>query len=95
MILDPTREEMLAYLATQFELSDDIDGMDCDAEAAMYWFAVNYHSGMFSNLYEASCNSVYSPGVCTNGPDPDSGEEMMYQSLEHEFAGKPFPEETL
>lgn len=92
-IQDPMREEMLAYLESQFPPSVYGDETDCDFEAAMYWFAVDYHSGMFSNLYAVSCNSRFNPGPCCSGPERDSCEETMYQSLKFEFAGIPFPED--
>lgn len=81
---DPTREEMLAFLA------DNIDGKldelfdEFDREEAMYWFANDWHSGQWSNLYKALCASPYSPGACANGPQGETG-AFLYDQLVKEF----------
>jgi hypothetical protein len=53
---DPTRDEMLSALA---QSSAD----EFDIEAAIYWFASDWHSGQWSNLYSALCTSPYKPGL--------------------------------
>ena len=55
---DPTREEMLATLATQCPYADEFT-----TEAAVYWFANDWHGGQWSDLYAALSASPYRPGV--------------------------------
>ena len=57
-LADPTRQEMLWFLAEQF----GADAEEIDVEAACYWYAVLFHGGMGSNLYLSSCASPYKPG---------------------------------
>ena len=60
---DPTRQEMLSFLAEQF----GTDTEEIDIEAAIHWFAVKWHDGQNSNLYAASCASPYKPGLMERG----------------------------
>ena len=83
-IQDPTKEEMMEYLRSQF---GNEDGFEFDAEAAIYWFANFYHGGQNSNLYSAVSTSEYHPGPISKGPEEGSMAEMMFQSLENEFGG--------
>jgi hypothetical protein len=46
---------------------------EIDREGAIYWFAADYHSGQWSNLYEALSTSPYSPGPIERGPGRASG----------------------
>ena len=82
---DPTREEMLAALKSFM----DEEGADFDAEAAMYWYASDYHSGQNSNLYSVLSTSEFSPGQ-THSSVEDEGDmaEMMYKELESQFGGE-------
>lgn len=49
---DPTRQEMVDFLRnTNFTWAYDADKFDI--EEAIYWFAHDYHSGQWSNLYSA------------------------------------------
>jgi hypothetical protein len=59
---DPTLEEILAALDNP---SDD----DADVYCAIYWFANDWHSGQWSNLYSVLSTSPYRPGMCERGPD--------------------------
>lgn len=83
-IKDPTREEMLQFLQSQY---GNEEGFENDAEVAMYWFANFNHGGQSSNLYSVLSTSPFRPGPISRGPEPGSMEEMMYQSLEDEFGG--------
>lgn len=49
----------------------------------VYWSAINWHASQNCPLYALQCaiRSFYSPG-CTNGPEPDSSEEMAYQAFD-------------
>jgi hypothetical protein len=70
---DPTRDEMLAFLIETFPTEWAL----FDAEEAIYWFANDYHSGQWSELYKALCASEYHPGPLANGP----ASEEMYSAL--------------
>jgi len=80
---DPTREEMLAFLRSQFdeECADDF-------EVAMFWYAMYWHGGQGSNLYEVLSTSPFSPGPCGRLEDEGDMVAMCYEALEHEFSGK-------
>jgi len=59
ILSDPTRDEMLTALA---QSSAD----EFDIEAAIYWFASDWHGGQSSNLYSALSTSPYRPGWSEN-----------------------------
>lgn len=82
-IQDPTHEEMINYLISQYgeEARDE-------AEVAIYWFADHYHGGQSSNLYSVLSTSVYSPGPNSTIEKEGEFAEMLYNSLESEFGGK-------
>lgn len=79
---DPTRDEMLEFLAAG-PFADEAD--DFDREEAIYWFANDYHGGQWSNLYAALCGSPYSPGPIANGCEPDGMSAILYEELDAEF----------
>jgi len=81
---DPDREEMLSFLKSQFGKEA---GFEDDAEVAIYWFANHHHGGQWSNLYSVLSTSPFSPGPISRGPEKDSMEELMYNSLVDEFGG--------
>jgi len=83
-IQDPSKEEMMEYLRSQF---GNEEGFEYDAEAAIYWFANDYHGGQDSNLYSALSTSDFSPGQISRGPQEGSMEEMMYQDLVSKYGG--------
>ncbi len=76
---DPTRQEMLAFLAEQFGK----DAEEIDIEAAIHWFAVKWHSGQWSNLYAASYASPYKPGLMERGARDVAA--TYYSALEDRF----------
>lgn len=80
------KEEMLAFLIERF---GNEENSDFDREAAIYWFASDYHGGQASELYEVLSTSEFSPGL-THNSVRDEGElaEEMYNALESE--GKRF-----
>lgn len=82
-MFDPEREEMLAYVAS-LPYAAECDSLD--VESAIYWYANHYHSGQWSNLYAAICESPYSPGLSECAPDVDSMADMLYSALESEYA---------
>ncbi len=82
MIQDPTKQEMVSFLQSQFG-----SGLcDFDLEGAIYWFANHYHGGQWSNLYSALSTSPFNPGPICRGPEKGTMEEMCYEALECEFA---------
>jgi hypothetical protein len=54
ILSDPTRDETLTALQGADEF---------DIEAAIYWFANDWHGGQWSNLYSALSTSPYRPGL--------------------------------
>jgi hypothetical protein len=60
ILSDPTRDEMLTALA-------GAGADEFDIEAAIYWFAADWHGGQWSNLYSALSTSPYRPGLSENG----------------------------
>lgn len=82
---DPTREEILSFLKEGIcKLDSEIS--EFDIEEAIYWFANDWHSGQFSNLYGVLSTSEYKPGVISNGCEKDSMSEYIYEELESEYA---------
>lgn len=59
---------------------------DFDIEAAIYWFANDYHGGQDTELYSILSTSKFKPGP-THRSVKDEGEtaEMMYEELEKKF----------
>lgn len=53
-----------------------------DIVDAHYWFAVNYHEGQGSALYERQCriSAYYSPSPLANGPQSENAREI-YEEL--------------
>ena len=85
---DPTRAQMLRALVRAFSwLRDDQGdtGWKFDVEAAIYWFAYNWHSGQWSNLYSALSVSKYKPGALCRGVEFGSTQGDMYQYLVNTF----------
>lgn len=79
---DPTRDEMLAYLAS-LPFAGEAD--DFDKEEAIYWFAADYHSGQTSNLYSALSTTELVPAAARSGPEKGSMSEILYEALESEY----------
>lgn len=79
---DPTKKEMLDFLKKMYGSEDSWED---DAEVAIYWFASDYHSGQWSNLYSVLSTSPFKPGRFTKGPEKDSVEEDMYNDLIDKF----------
>ncbi len=81
MNTDPTRDEMLTFLAGFYPS----ETTPFDREEAIYWFAYDYHNGATSNLYSALSVSPYRPGPSRNGCDPDGISTMLYDELAARF----------
>lgn len=80
---DPTKEEMVNFLRSKSGGEDD----EFDIEAAIYWFASDFHGGQTSNLYSALSTSEFSPGPMSNDVTHE-GEtaSMLYDELVAEYA---------
>lgn len=80
---DPTKQEMVAFLK---KTPEGKEADDFDIEAAIYWYANDYHGGQASNLYSALSTSKMKPGP-THKDVKDEGEmaEMLYKALEAEY----------
>ena len=85
---DPTKEEMLNFFKQKQGLYGSWGEIDPDAEAAIYWFAHDYHGGQWSNLYSALSTSPYRPGrMMSSAEDEGESVKMMYDDLVSEFGG--------
>jgi len=68
---DPTRDEMEAALneaEPTFSALGEAPFEEIEREAAIYWFAANYHKGRGSNLFRVLQESEYRPAPSENGP---------------------------
>jgi len=95
------KQEMVDYLKNQFasyydggtEKYEVIEtGFKFDVEAAIYWFASDYHSGQWSDLYSILSTSDYYPGMGELSPRSESfdiDENLplyeMYESLREKY----------
>lgn len=82
---DPTRGDMIKALMAEYPLSDDF--CEFDLEAAIYWFANDYHGGQWSNLYSALSTSPYRPSPLAHGIENESElAAEMYNFLVEKFS---------
>jgi len=81
---DPTKEDMLEH-TNRCGLCGEPDDM-FDVEAAIYWFASDWHGGQASNLYSALSTSPYKPSPL-HYTVADAGETALeiYDCLVSEF----------
>lgn len=80
-------KEMSDYLVDKFKgMVDDEKSAEFDREAAIYWFANDYHDGQSSPLYSVLSQSEFNPGPSHSEVD-DEGEmaTMMYHALGEKF----------
>jgi hypothetical protein len=76
---DNLKNDMIQYLRDSFPGEDP---SYFDAQAAIYWFAHDYHGGQASELYSILSTSRYSPGpMMSNASDEGDIVEMMYDAL--------------
>ena len=81
-IPDPSADDMREHLRSSY--GDNVE--DFDIEAAIYWFAYDYHEGQGSHLYNALCNSEYKPGrLMSSAKDEGDMVEILYEELEANF----------
>jgi len=83
------KSQMTKHLRTKFKplLGSEMD--DFDIEAAIYWFAHDFHSGQSSDLYSLLSTSEFRPGPSHRSAE-DEGDvaKDMYDELVNEFAPK-------
>ncbi len=77
---DPSRDDMLTFLAT-VPFASEYD--ELDREEAIYWFANDWHGGQSSNLYSALSTSEFHPSPIAQGPEESA--KMLCEYLETEF----------
>lgn len=70
---DPVKWEM-ARSIRKFDAEADA----FDVEAAIYWFASDYHGGQSSNLYSVLSMSEYKPGPMMRGPNDEGMNVAAY-----------------
>lgn len=62
------------------------EGFEHDAEAAIYWFANDWHSGQTSELYSILSTSPFRPGPISTLDSEGEMVKMMYEDLEAKFS---------
>lgn len=86
------KQEMKDYLKSKFRGLDDVESEDFNfsMEAAIYWFASDYHSGQNSELYSILSTSDYNPSRLNRGgvKGEDETIQMLYDALEEKFSHK-------
>lgn len=85
MSSDPTKEEILEFLADYCRLGDIEEG---ECKIAAYWFAQRYHHGQSSNLYRVLCNSSYQPGPMGDLIKEGPVVQLLFCELEEEYVTK-------
>jgi len=76
------KKEMKDHLKKTF----GADVEDFDMEAAIYWYANDYHGGQASDLYSILSTSEFKPGPTHHGvKDEGDMAEKMYKNLEKEY----------
>lgn len=86
---DPTKEEMVKFLNDKYKGHIDYtdEEIQFPIEAAIYWYAYNYHSGQNSNLYSALSTSKYQPSRMLKNIDDidDDVTQEMYSYLQTHY----------
>lgn len=86
MDTDPTKEEMQDVM---MNLLSDPEIDEFNYEAAMYWFASDFHSGQSSNLYSVLSTSKYNPGPMVGKiEDEDDLAQELYFTMYDYFSNK-------
>lgn len=77
------KKEMVDFLKKEFGGEAD----DFDVEAAIWWFANDYHGGQWSDLYSILSTSEFKPGRSHHSvKDEGDMAEMMYEALEKRYS---------
>lgn len=75
----PVKQDMMEYLGSIYGSEEEWRN---EAEVAIYYFARDYHSGQWSELYSILSTSPYSPGPYSSLESEGDLAQMMYESLE-------------
>ena len=77
-----SKEELVNYLKQNYPEANDMD-----IEAAIWWFAHDYHEGQNSPLYSIVSTSSYKPSYMINNVyEENEMVEDMYTDLENNFS---------
>jgi len=77
---------VFAYFEAQWETADENEKCTLfDLAKGLYWVCVDWHGGMFSDLYRISCQLDYTPGCGERSPGSDD-ENDDYRTDEDETA---------
>lgn len=88
-MMDPSRDDMVKYLSHQVTNTPQIDCDIASLEAAIYWFAANYHGGQQTSLYSALSVSPYRPKKMERGvSDVSLDAHLLYNHLVGAFCGE-------
>lgn len=80
---DPTREEMLEFIAQQYRGCHEM--LEAESEEAINQFASEYHAGQNSNLYSALSQSEFRPGPMWSQTEERSFARDIYNCLVAEY----------
>lgn len=77
-IINTDTDEDVWYIENDITLDSLIVGS--------YWFLADYHGGQDSLEYRvlSALGNIYKPGM-SDGPEPDSSEELVYNTLEEKI----------
>lgn len=82
------KNKMMEYLKNKFRGLMNVESEDFNfsAEAAIYWFATDYHGGQWSELYSILSSSKYKPSILSNNvtSEPEDVQEL-YSALEDKY----------
>jgi len=84
------KKDLEKEIKNQFKGLMDVKTPDFEMtmEAAIYWFASDYHSGQSDIWYSILSNSEYHPGRMEKGIDKNSEEGIIYDYLEGKYGKK-------
>ena len=90
---DPTLEELRNFIKVKFACILEEGSIKYDGDVAIHWFASEYHSGQWSNLYSALCGVQYNPGrMINNVTDEEETVCMIFNALLEHYDGDNNPE---
>tara|TARA_Y100000034_G_C6904901_1_gene419574 strand:+ start:1927 stop:2493 length:567 start_codon:yes stop_codon:yes gene_type:complete len=83
---NPSGDRFRKHLKKEFS-SSEYENRDFDIESALYWFAHDYHSGQWSELYRVLSTSEFHPAPSHSSIEDEGSElgEMMYEELVRKF----------
>jgi len=86
-MLDPTRDELIAFLQDHYAetTGEPIEYgthsmATWDIEEAAYWLSVHHNCGQWTNLYAVSCVSPFTPGASSHGTVDGTSASLLYDA---------------